>query len=474
MKRPSSIFISHAWGGISDEILAQLVKRLEAEDITFILDKRDLSYRQSIHDFMVQLGEADMVIIILSNKYLKSEYCMFELLEIHKNENLSERIFPIVLDEVKISSSADRLEFVKYWETQLMNLQNKVKELNSLSYIEGITDDLNLYAEIRNNIARLTGILRDINTLNITIHRESDYEDLVKAIKEKISGNREKKQTPVHHVNSSPSVLSSGNLKKAAIIVFALFGLFMAWGILTKSNMLAGSKQGDTAAKALPDSSGFLQPNSVVHTEIAEENRTHLNAPDTNEHLNQSQTSRKQQPEKQKPVIPSQNQSPKTQPSIVNGASSKPVEKAIEYPLPSTSSPTIKPPADLNNFKASSTISKGTELQVKSSVTISSDDGFAVPKRVSFLLDKPLLDGKNIILPAGSSVTANVVYIKASNYKRAGVMDLVFDYLKTPDGQKLPLQTNEFHLIAKGDIPMEINTQTIYKIKTSSTLQINY
>ena len=178
MKRPSSIFISHAWGGISDEILAQLVKRLEAEDITFILDKRDLSYRQSIHDFMVQLGEADMVIIILSNKYLKSEYCMFELLEIHKNENLSERIFPIVLDEVKISSSADRLEFVKYWETQLMNLQNKVKELNSLSYIEGITDDLNLYAEIRNNIARLTGILRDINTLNITIHRESDYEDL--------------------------------------------------------------------------------------------------------------------------------------------------------------------------------------------------------------------------------------------------------------------------------------------------------
>ncbi len=53
-------------------------------------------------------------------------------------------------------------------------------------------------------------------------------------------------------------------------------------------------------------------------------------------------------------------------------------------------------------------------------------------------------------------------------------MDLVFDYLKTPDGQKLPLQTNEFHLIAKGDIPMEINTQTIYKIKTSSTLQINY
>ena len=74
MARQTSIFISHAWGGLSDEILAQLFKRLEAEDIRFVLDKRDLSYRQSIRDFMIQLGEADMVIIILSNKYLKSEY----------------------------------------------------------------------------------------------------------------------------------------------------------------------------------------------------------------------------------------------------------------------------------------------------------------------------------------------------------------------------------------------------------------
>ncbi len=196
MTSQKAIFISHAWGGVSDDILAHLVKRLKEENIAFILDKRDLSYRQSISEFMIQLGKADMVIIILSNKYLKSEYCMFELIQIYKNENLRERIFPIVLDEVQISSSADRLEFVKFWENALIELQNKIKELNSLSFIEGITEDLNLYSEIRNNIARLTGILRDINTLNIQIHQDSDYQHLIGAIKHRIDPDRQEEKMP--------------------------------------------------------------------------------------------------------------------------------------------------------------------------------------------------------------------------------------------------------------------------------------
>jgi len=474
MKRHTSIFISHAWGGISDEILAQLVKRLEAEDITFILDKKDLSYRQSIRDFMIQLGEADMVIIILSNKYLKSEYCMFELLEIHKNENLNERIFPIVLDEVKISSSADRLEFVKYWETQLMDLQNKVKELNSLSYIEGITDDLNLYSEIRNNIARLTGILRDINTLNITIHRESDYEDLVKGIKAKISGQQEKKPLPFHKSNPGLSVISTANLKKAAIVLFALFGVFMAWGILTKSNIFANNKQADSSEALLKDTISSNQPIGGTSTDVDSMN-IRMNVPaETMVTEEKSEATKNAQPANQKPVLKTQNQPQKNTSSTTTAIPEKIVEKEIVEPVPVFTNPEKEKSSEINKTKVSATITKGTELQVKISTAISSDEGMTLPRRVTFLLSKPLTDGKNTILPAGSLVSANVTLAKPSNYKRPGVIDLVFEYLKAPDGQKIMLQTNEFHLIAKGEIPMEITTQSTYKIKTSSTIQIQY
>jgi hypothetical protein len=472
MAPQTSIFISHAWGGLSDEILAQLVKRLEAEDIRFVLDKRDLSYRQSIRDFMMQLGEADMVIIILSNKYLKSEYCMFELLEIHKNENLNERIFPIVLDEVRISSSADRLEFVKYWETQLLDLQNKVRELNSLSYIEGITDDLNLYSEIRNNIARLTGILRDINTLNIKLHQEADYNDLVQAIKKRIKGQRdEERKKPVALAVNSPSILSSVTLKGVIVVLFALFGLFMAWGILTKSTLFAGD-----------DNS---KDNSTINTDTLTQEKSFA----TTQHNENSLTVPPQVSLDETNV-----QNSKPAPIDVEGASAKPSSSKpkpsatkslpvpekkddvnkITSPTAESSTPKIETPPAQTKPTHSATIPKGTELLARSNSNFSSDDGFVLPKKITFSLDKPLIISGNVVVPAGSMIIAKITNVKASNHNRAGVLDFVFESLHAPNGQKIPLQTNEFHLVAKGDNPMEITTQTIYKIKTSSPLQINY
>ena len=53
---------------------------------------------------------------------------MWERLEIHKNENVSGE-FRFVLDEVKISRPAT-VWSCKYGR-QIMDLQNKVKELNS-------------------------------------------------------------------------------------------------------------------------------------------------------------------------------------------------------------------------------------------------------------------------------------------------------------------------------------------------------
>lgn len=181
-----SIYISHAWGGESEKIVQAIVKRFEKEGLDVVLDKKDLGYRESIRSFMENLGQADAIIIVVSQKYLHSEYCMFELLQIYENKNILERIFPVVLDEVDIAKSTDRLELVKYWEDQTSQLEDKIRELKSLSHIEGITEDLNLYNSIRNKIAKLTSILKDINTLNIGLHKDSDFEDLLGAIKKKL------------------------------------------------------------------------------------------------------------------------------------------------------------------------------------------------------------------------------------------------------------------------------------------------
>ncbi len=187
-----AIYISHAWGGESENIVQAILKKCEQEGINVILDKKDLGYRESIRSFMENLGQADAIIVVVSQKYLHSEYCMFELLQIYENKNIMERIFPVVLDEVNIAKSTDRLELVKYWEEQTTELENKIRELKTLSHIEGITEDLNLYNSIRNKIAKLTSILKDINTLNIKLHKDSDFEQLIAAVRKKLGEKHER------------------------------------------------------------------------------------------------------------------------------------------------------------------------------------------------------------------------------------------------------------------------------------------
>lgn len=153
VNRPS-IYISHAWGGKSEEVVHEILNKFQKEGLEITFDKKDLGYRESITRFMEKLGEADAIIMVISNKYLHSEYCMFELLQIYDNKNILDRIFPIVLDEVNIAKSTDRLELVKYWEDQSNNLEIKMRELQSLSNIEGIGEDLNLYYNIRSKIAK--------------------------------------------------------------------------------------------------------------------------------------------------------------------------------------------------------------------------------------------------------------------------------------------------------------------------------
>ena len=196
MKQPE-VYISHAWGGESDELMKKIVAAFEKDNVEVVYDHKDLQYRGSINAFMQELGKAKAVILIISNKYLRSEYCMFELLQIYQNQQFLHRIFPLVLDEVQISKSTDRLELIKYWEDQQHLLESKIRELKSISNIEGITEDLNLYGDIRKHVAKFTHILKDINTLNTSTHYEENFNSLITQVQEALKSEEVAKMTPL-------------------------------------------------------------------------------------------------------------------------------------------------------------------------------------------------------------------------------------------------------------------------------------
>ncbi len=163
------------------KIADELDAAFQTKGITITRDMRDVKYKDRIQAFMENLGRSKCVIVIISKAYLESENCMFELLQIAKHGEFSDRIFPIVLPDAKIYKPKDRIKYVKYWEQETHELDEAMKTVSSAN-LQGFREDIDLYTEIRNNLPQLTNILRDINSLTAKIHSESDFKELIQAV----------------------------------------------------------------------------------------------------------------------------------------------------------------------------------------------------------------------------------------------------------------------------------------------------
>jgi hypothetical protein len=180
-----AVFISYAWGGESEEIANQIEQALQPQDIVLIRDKNELGFKGRIKAFMERIGQGNAVIVIISEKYLKSENCMFELVEIARNGDFYDRIFPVVLDDAQIYKPIHRIRYIQHWEDQIQELDEAMKTVGAAN-MQGFRDDIDLYTEIRSTIAELTNTLKDMNTLTAQIHSESGFADLISAIQQKL------------------------------------------------------------------------------------------------------------------------------------------------------------------------------------------------------------------------------------------------------------------------------------------------
>lgn len=183
-----SVFISYAWGDKREEIVNQIDEALQKRGIKITRDKRDLGYKGSIKEFMERTGQSNCVIVVISDRYLRSPNCMFELVEIAENKQFQDRIFPVVLADADIYDPVKRLDYVKYWEDKRNELAHAVKQVDPTN-LQNIRADMDLYDRIRDKISGLTSILKDMNTLTPTVHQDSDFNYLYDAIEKRISEN---------------------------------------------------------------------------------------------------------------------------------------------------------------------------------------------------------------------------------------------------------------------------------------------
>jgi hypothetical protein len=181
----SELFVSYAWGGESEQMVVKLDETLKKNQIQLIWDKRDLGFKGMITDFMNRIGKGKGIVVVVSDKYLRSPYCMYELLEIYRNREFAARIFPIVMGDASIFEPLPRLAYLKYWRDKKEELDSAIKDFGA-DAITVIGDDYKIYKRVFDNFGEVVSILKDINSLSPDMHQSTDFEALVAAIKANI------------------------------------------------------------------------------------------------------------------------------------------------------------------------------------------------------------------------------------------------------------------------------------------------
>lgn len=163
-KDKAEVFLSYCWSDsdVADDIYNYLKNVL---DIEIHRDKIDVGSWKSIREYMQSIPKMDYVILLISHSYLKSDNCMYEVLEVLRDRNFRDKIFPAVID-TRIYSSMARVEYVEYWQQRYNELEKSLQGIAAQN-MGKLGEDLKRIQNIASNIADFLDTISDMNNPQI-------------------------------------------------------------------------------------------------------------------------------------------------------------------------------------------------------------------------------------------------------------------------------------------------------------------
>lgn len=176
-----SVYVSYAW---KDAEQNQLVDRLgaacKARGIDLGRDISHIGYGSSIREFMDRLAAAGHVVVVFSDRYLRSRYCLYELREIWRNGHFRARVSPIILRGTSLEPE-DWAVYLEYWERKKKRLGEALNKLDR-EYTGPLNQVVDDYAEFRRLIADWLATVCDMNALDPDVHLNTDFAALIAGI----------------------------------------------------------------------------------------------------------------------------------------------------------------------------------------------------------------------------------------------------------------------------------------------------
>lgn len=164
----------------SDTCIANIIdtklNELAKGRISITRDVRAMGYKDDIEKFMQTIEQHDFTITIISDKYLKSRGCMYEISELMRSRKYFDKLLFIVLsaNDIKYYNSTvkesdvradiysmNRFDYIKYWESEKQKIDRLDTEITDIALKQGIVDEAKQVAVISHNIAEFIEKLKN-------------------------------------------------------------------------------------------------------------------------------------------------------------------------------------------------------------------------------------------------------------------------------------------------------------------------
>lgn len=188
------VYFSYAWGDdetpegrlraeAADALYRELKAREARGELQVMIDREQMGYKSRIRDFTRQYGNSSiLIILIISEKYLLSPYCMGEVVEILSNKDYRERIFPVVLPDANLKDGVRLAQYYTVWENRKRDLSAEIEHIQDKTYAGPLIEQQRDIAEIIRIIAQFTTEMGDTLTA-----RPPDYAPLLDALDKRIA-----------------------------------------------------------------------------------------------------------------------------------------------------------------------------------------------------------------------------------------------------------------------------------------------
>jgi internalin A len=161
-----SLYISYAWTDESKSVVNELCEAAEQRGIRIVRDETGIDLGESISQFMQRLGAGDRVCVVLSEKYLRSPNCMYELWEIWRNskmrgEEFRRRIRVYRLKDAQMMTPSLRMSRANYWVREFKKLDARVSQHGAELLGESDHKRYRFMKELAHNIGDMLALIAD-------------------------------------------------------------------------------------------------------------------------------------------------------------------------------------------------------------------------------------------------------------------------------------------------------------------------